>query len=180
MSWTIHRLVSDFWLWLPGVAIVRSPSPKERSVPQSQPPLEFVPPATPPGRHQWVPDESESLCMVCCREHFTMVSSIRLRFYLKEKLKKNSSLYSPHVLKKIIGIFRKITKSKTLDLSLIWPECIFWIQAGGRCPKRALNSKIFAILMKKHKRGGLISQDSTHQNTLFRAPLSFTIRQVTW
>ncbi|XP_014404617.1 PREDICTED: zinc finger FYVE domain-containing protein 26 [Myotis brandtii] len=55
-----------------GVAIVRSPSPKERSVPQSQPPLEFVPPATPPGRHQWVPDESESLCMVCCREHFTM------------------------------------------------------------------------------------------------------------
>lgn len=55
-----------------GVSIVRSPSPKERSVPQSQPPLEFVPPATPPGRHQWVPDESESLCMVCCREHFTM------------------------------------------------------------------------------------------------------------
>ncbi|XP_036166656.1 zinc finger FYVE domain-containing protein 26 isoform X1 [Myotis myotis] len=55
-----------------GVTLVRSPSPKERSVPQSQPPLEFVPPATPPGRHQWVPDESESLCMVCCREHFTM------------------------------------------------------------------------------------------------------------
>ncbi|KAB1277758.1 Zinc finger FYVE domain-containing protein 26 [Camelus dromedarius] len=29
-------------------------------------------PATPPARHQWVPDESESICMVCCRERFTM------------------------------------------------------------------------------------------------------------
>ncbi|XP_016079331.1 PREDICTED: zinc finger FYVE domain-containing protein 26 isoform X2 [Miniopterus natalensis] len=56
----------------PGVSIVHSPSPRERSVPQSQPLLEFVPPATPPAKHQWVPDESESLCMVCCREHFTM------------------------------------------------------------------------------------------------------------
>lgn len=56
----------------PGVPIVRSPSPRERSLPQSQPPLEFVPPATPPARHQWVPDETESLCMVCCRERFTM------------------------------------------------------------------------------------------------------------
>ncbi|XP_004426329.1 PREDICTED: zinc finger FYVE domain-containing protein 26 [Ceratotherium simum simum] len=56
----------------PGVSIVHSPSPRERSLPQSQPPLEFVPPATPPARHQWVPDESESICMVCCREHFTM------------------------------------------------------------------------------------------------------------
>ncbi|XP_067588680.1 zinc finger FYVE domain-containing protein 26 isoform X2 [Pseudorca crassidens] len=56
----------------PGVSIVHSPSPRERSFPQSQPPLEFVPPATPPARHQWVPDESESTCMVCCRERFTM------------------------------------------------------------------------------------------------------------
>ncbi|XP_024904898.1 zinc finger FYVE domain-containing protein 26 isoform X2 [Pteropus alecto] len=56
----------------PGVSIVHSPSPRERSVPQNQPPLEFVPPATPPARHQWVPDESESVCMVCRREHFTM------------------------------------------------------------------------------------------------------------
>lgn len=56
----------------PGVSIVHSPSPRERSLPQSQPPLEFVPPATPPARHQWVPDESKSICMVCCREHFTM------------------------------------------------------------------------------------------------------------
>ncbi|XP_019777747.2 zinc finger FYVE domain-containing protein 26 isoform X3 [Tursiops truncatus] len=55
-----------------GVSIVHSPSPRERSFPQSQPPLEFVPPATPPARHQWVPDESESTCMVCCRERFTM------------------------------------------------------------------------------------------------------------
>nr|XP_058914367.1 zinc finger FYVE domain-containing protein 26 isoform X2 [Kogia breviceps] len=56
----------------PGVSIVHSPSPRERSCPQSQPPLEFVPPSMPPARHQWVPDESESTCMVCCREHFTM------------------------------------------------------------------------------------------------------------
>ncbi|XP_066244143.1 zinc finger FYVE domain-containing protein 26 [Saccopteryx leptura] len=54
-----------------GVSVVHSPSPRE-SVPQSQPLLEFVPPATPPARHQWVPDESESVCMVCRREHFTM------------------------------------------------------------------------------------------------------------
>ncbi|KAM5274232.1 zinc finger FYVE domain-containing protein 26 isoform 2-T2 [Ctenodactylus gundi] len=54
------------------VSAVRSPSPRERSIPPSQPLLEFVPPATPPARHQWVPDETESICMVCCREHFTM------------------------------------------------------------------------------------------------------------
>uniref|UniRef100_A0A2K6GRH0 Zinc finger FYVE-type containing 26 n=1 Tax=Propithecus coquereli TaxID=379532 RepID=A0A2K6GRH0_PROCO len=58
---------------LPGVSVVHSPSLKERNFPPSQPPLEFVPPATPPARHQWVPDETESICMVCCREHFTMV-----------------------------------------------------------------------------------------------------------
>ncbi|KAF4017590.1 hypothetical protein G4228_008794 [Cervus hanglu yarkandensis] len=55
-----------------GVPIVHSPSLRERSFPQNQLPLEFVPPATPPARHQWVPDESESVCMVCCRERFTM------------------------------------------------------------------------------------------------------------
>uniref|UniRef100_A0A8C5L3R0 Zinc finger FYVE domain-containing protein 26 n=1 Tax=Jaculus jaculus TaxID=51337 RepID=A0A8C5L3R0_JACJA len=56
----------------PGVSLVHSPSPKERSFPQTQPLLEFVPPETPPARDQWVPDESENICMVCCREHFTM------------------------------------------------------------------------------------------------------------
>nr|AAI41360.1 Zinc finger, FYVE domain containing 26 [Mus musculus] len=56
----------------PGSALVRSPSPKERAFPQTQPPVEFVPPETPPARDQWVPDETESVCMVCCREHFTM------------------------------------------------------------------------------------------------------------
>uniref|UniRef100_A0A2K6V6X0 Zinc finger FYVE domain-containing protein 26 n=1 Tax=Saimiri boliviensis boliviensis TaxID=39432 RepID=A0A2K6V6X0_SAIBB len=56
----------------PGISIVHSPSLKERSFPPTQTPLEFVPPATPPARHQWVPDETESICMVCCREHFTM------------------------------------------------------------------------------------------------------------
>ncbi|XP_065796324.1 zinc finger FYVE domain-containing protein 26 isoform X2 [Muntiacus reevesi] len=56
----------------PGVPVVHSPSLRERSFPQNQLPLEFMPPATPPARHQWVPDESESVCMVCCRERFTM------------------------------------------------------------------------------------------------------------
>nr|XP_058149211.1 zinc finger FYVE domain-containing protein 26 isoform X2 [Dasypus novemcinctus] len=56
----------------PGISIVHSPSSRERSLPQNQPPLEFVPPATPPARHQWVPDETENICMVCCREHFSM------------------------------------------------------------------------------------------------------------
>lgn len=56
----------------PGSALVHSPSPKERAFPQTQPPLEFVPPETPPARDQWVPDETESICMVCRREHFTM------------------------------------------------------------------------------------------------------------
>ncbi|XP_076777969.1 zinc finger FYVE domain-containing protein 26 isoform X2 [Arvicanthis niloticus] len=56
----------------PGSALVRSPSPKERAFPQTQPPLGFVPPEIPPSRDQWVPDETESICMVCCREHFTM------------------------------------------------------------------------------------------------------------
>nr|XP_036858515.1 zinc finger FYVE domain-containing protein 26 isoform X2 [Manis javanica] len=56
----------------PGVSTVRPPSPRERSFPWGQPPLEFVPPATPPARPQWVPDDSESICMVCCRERFTM------------------------------------------------------------------------------------------------------------
>ncbi|XP_008568543.1 PREDICTED: zinc finger FYVE domain-containing protein 26 [Galeopterus variegatus] len=56
----------------PGVSVVHSPSPRKRCFPQSQPPLEFVPPMTPPARHQWVPDETESICMVCRREHFTM------------------------------------------------------------------------------------------------------------
>ncbi|KAF6133831.1 zinc finger FYVE-type containing 26 [Phyllostomus discolor] len=56
----------------PGVSTVPSPSPRERTDAQSQPLLQFVPPATPPARHQWVPDESQSVCMVCRREHFTM------------------------------------------------------------------------------------------------------------
>nr|XP_011724733.1 zinc finger FYVE domain-containing protein 26 isoform X4 [Macaca nemestrina] len=56
----------------PGISGVHSPSLRERSFPPTQPPQEFVPPATPPARHQWVPDETESICMVCCREHFTM------------------------------------------------------------------------------------------------------------
>lgn len=72
ISWTIDHLFLSLWIWLPGVSTIHSPSPRERSFPESQPPPEFVPPAAPPGRHQWVPDESESVCMVCCRERFTM------------------------------------------------------------------------------------------------------------
>ncbi|KAM6171570.1 zinc finger FYVE domain-containing protein 26 isoform 1-T1 [Erethizon dorsatum] len=56
----------------PGVSVAHSPSPRERSFPHSQPLLEFVPPATPPARYQWVPDETESICMVCRKEHFSM------------------------------------------------------------------------------------------------------------
>ncbi|XP_029807007.1 zinc finger FYVE domain-containing protein 26 isoform X4 [Suricata suricatta] len=70
---TLSRSPSaEFSSAAPGVSTVHSPSPRERSFPESQPPPEFVPPATPPGRHQWVPDESTSICMVCCRERFTM------------------------------------------------------------------------------------------------------------
>ncbi|XP_058511113.1 zinc finger FYVE domain-containing protein 26 isoform X1 [Ochotona princeps] len=56
----------------PGISVVHSPSPRESSLPQSQPPQEFVPPSMPPARDQWVPDDTESICMVCHREHFTM------------------------------------------------------------------------------------------------------------
>ncbi|KAM6201009.1 zinc finger FYVE domain-containing protein 26 isoform 2-T2 [Rhynchocyon petersi] len=55
-----------------GISTAHSPGSRERSFPLSQPPLEFMPPATPPARHQWVPDETENVCMVCRREHFTM------------------------------------------------------------------------------------------------------------
>ncbi|CAH6843691.1 zinc finger FYVE domain-containing protein 26 isoform X1 [Phodopus roborovskii] len=56
----------------PGSALAHSPSPKERTSPQTQLPLEFVPPEAPPAKDQWVPDERECTCMVCCRERFTM------------------------------------------------------------------------------------------------------------
>ncbi|EHB17633.1 Zinc finger FYVE domain-containing protein 26 [Heterocephalus glaber] len=70
---TICRSSSaEFAATAPGVSIVHSPSPGERSFPHSQPLLEFVPPVTPPARHQWVPDETESICMVCHKEHFSM------------------------------------------------------------------------------------------------------------
>ncbi|XP_049626488.1 zinc finger FYVE domain-containing protein 26 [Suncus etruscus] len=57
---------------VPGNLLVHSPCVREKCFPQGLPPLDFVPPATPPARHQWVPDETESVCMVCRREHFTM------------------------------------------------------------------------------------------------------------
>ncbi|KFO24196.1 zinc finger FYVE domain-containing protein 26 [Fukomys damarensis] len=70
---TICRSPSvEFAATTPGVSSAHSPSLGERSFPYSQPLLEFVPPATPPARHQWVPDETESVCMVCHKEHFSM------------------------------------------------------------------------------------------------------------
>ncbi|KAM4852859.1 zinc finger FYVE domain-containing protein 26 [Thomomys bottae] len=70
---TLSRSPStEFFTAVSGVSMASSPSPSERHFPQSQPLLEFVPPTVPPARSQWVPDETESMCMVCCREHFTM------------------------------------------------------------------------------------------------------------
>ncbi|XP_055451306.1 zinc finger FYVE domain-containing protein 26 isoform X1 [Psammomys obesus] len=72
-SETLSRSSSaEFSAAATGSALVRSPSPKERPFPPTQPPLEFVPPEAPPARDQWVPDETESVCMVCRKEHFTM------------------------------------------------------------------------------------------------------------
>lgn len=124
LSFLLHLLpgilisfYSYLWFWPPGISIVHSPSPKERSLPQSQPPLEFVPPATPPSRHQWVPDGIESICMICRRERFTMVSSVCLQLYLQKKLKENSSswdwVYNHLLSQEDIGIFRGTTECKT-------------------------------------------------------------------
>uniref|UniRef100_A0A8C8VEE7 Zinc finger FYVE domain-containing protein 26 n=1 Tax=Pelusios castaneus TaxID=367368 RepID=A0A8C8VEE7_9SAUR len=52
--------------------IIQSSSPRERSLPQNLFPKEFVPPAVPPTKQQWIPDETEMTCMVCKTECFTM------------------------------------------------------------------------------------------------------------
>ncbi|XP_058715017.1 zinc finger FYVE domain-containing protein 26 isoform X4 [Poecile atricapillus] len=53
-----------------GVTI--SASPRERSLQQNLFPQEFVPPEKPPPKQQWIPDDTETICMVCKTERFTM------------------------------------------------------------------------------------------------------------
>ncbi|KAM4778676.1 zinc finger FYVE domain-containing protein 26 isoform 8-T8 [Cyanocitta cristata] len=53
-----------------GVTI--SASPRDRSLQQNLFPQEFVPPEKPPPKQQWIPDDTETICMVCKTERFTM------------------------------------------------------------------------------------------------------------
>uniref|UniRef100_A0A8B9G178 Zinc finger FYVE domain-containing protein 26 n=1 Tax=Amazona collaria TaxID=241587 RepID=A0A8B9G178_9PSIT len=53
-----------------GVTI--SASPRDRILQQNLCPQEFVPPEKPPPKQQWVPDDTETICMVCKTERFTM------------------------------------------------------------------------------------------------------------
>uniref|UniRef100_A0A8C2U0Y4 Zinc finger FYVE domain-containing protein 26 n=1 Tax=Coturnix japonica TaxID=93934 RepID=A0A8C2U0Y4_COTJA len=48
-----------------------SASPRERSLQQNFS-EEFVPPEKPPPKQQWIPDDTETICMVCKTERFTM------------------------------------------------------------------------------------------------------------
>uniref|UniRef100_A0A8C2U4Q6 Zinc finger FYVE domain-containing protein 26 n=1 Tax=Coturnix japonica TaxID=93934 RepID=A0A8C2U4Q6_COTJA len=45
--------------------------PRERSLQQNFS-EEFVPPEKPPPKQQWIPDDTETICMVCKTERFTM------------------------------------------------------------------------------------------------------------
>ncbi|KFV98823.1 Zinc finger FYVE domain-containing protein 26, partial [Fulmarus glacialis] len=45
---------------------------RDRSLPQNLFPQEFVPPEKPPPKQQWIPDDTETICMVCKTERFTM------------------------------------------------------------------------------------------------------------
>uniref|UniRef100_A0A8B9ERR2 Zinc finger FYVE domain-containing protein 26 n=1 Tax=Anser cygnoides TaxID=8845 RepID=A0A8B9ERR2_ANSCY len=44
----------------------------ERSLQQNLFPQEFVPPEKPPPKQEWIPDDTETICMVCKSERFTM------------------------------------------------------------------------------------------------------------
>uniref|UniRef100_A0A8B9C4G3 Zinc finger FYVE domain-containing protein 26 n=1 Tax=Anser brachyrhynchus TaxID=132585 RepID=A0A8B9C4G3_9AVES len=46
--------------------------PRERSLQQNLFPQEFVPPEKPPPKQEWIPDDTETICMVCKSERFTM------------------------------------------------------------------------------------------------------------
>ncbi|XP_010221175.1 PREDICTED: zinc finger FYVE domain-containing protein 26 [Tinamus guttatus] len=52
--------------------ITTSASSRDRSLQQNLPPQEFVPPEKPPPKQQWIPDDTEMICMVCKTERFTM------------------------------------------------------------------------------------------------------------
>ncbi|XP_064000026.1 zinc finger FYVE domain-containing protein 26 isoform X3 [Pogoniulus pusillus] len=52
--------------------VTMSSSPRERSLQQNLFPQEFVPPEKPPPKQQWIPDDTETTCMVCKTERFTM------------------------------------------------------------------------------------------------------------
>ncbi|KFV48575.1 Zinc finger FYVE domain-containing protein 26, partial [Tyto alba] len=45
---------------------------QDRSLKQNLFPQEFVPPEKPPPKQQWIPDDTEMICMVCKTERFTM------------------------------------------------------------------------------------------------------------
>uniref|UniRef100_A0A803YJM2 Zinc finger FYVE domain-containing protein 26 n=1 Tax=Meleagris gallopavo TaxID=9103 RepID=A0A803YJM2_MELGA len=51
--------------------VTMSASPRERSLQQNFL-EEFVPPEKPPPKQQWIPDDTETICMVCKTERFTM------------------------------------------------------------------------------------------------------------
>ncbi|XP_061853830.1 zinc finger FYVE domain-containing protein 26 isoform X3 [Colius striatus] len=52
--------------------VTLSASPRDRSLQQNLFPQEFVPPEKPPPKQQWIPDDTETICMVCKTERFTM------------------------------------------------------------------------------------------------------------
>ncbi|POI27847.1 hypothetical protein CIB84_008403, partial [Bambusicola thoracicus] len=51
--------------------VTMTASPRERSQQQNFS-EEFVPPEKPPLKQQWIPDDTETICMVCKTERFTM------------------------------------------------------------------------------------------------------------
>ncbi|KAM6273574.1 zinc finger FYVE domain-containing protein 26 isoform 2-T2 [Porphyrio hochstetteri] len=53
-------------------SVTLSASPRDRSLQQNLFPQEFVPPEKPPPKQQWIPDDTETICMVCKTERFTM------------------------------------------------------------------------------------------------------------
>ncbi|XP_075007956.1 zinc finger FYVE domain-containing protein 26 isoform X5 [Calonectris borealis] len=60
-----------------GVTI--SASLRDRSLQQNLFPQEFVPPEKPPPKQQWIPDDTETICMVCKTERFTMKGILTAR-----------------------------------------------------------------------------------------------------
>ncbi|MBN3313649.1 ZFY26 protein, partial [Atractosteus spatula] len=60
---------------IPGGTLLQKPSTprdRERMTHRLKPPTEFTPPGKPPDKRNWVPDHSQSVCMACRKEQFTM------------------------------------------------------------------------------------------------------------